>query len=91
MWLSLWLPLWLGWSHPAWALCPNCLGQTRSLTPTLELLGGFLLIPFVVAYLALWRIRRVCRDVPQFEPPPSTALNARMSRAAGGSNVGPAG
>jgi hypothetical protein len=47
---------------PAWALCPNCLGQTRSLTPTLELLGLFLLVPFVVAYMVLRRIRRICRE-----------------------------
>ena len=47
----------------AWALCPNCLGQTRRLTPTLELLGLFLLVPFVVAYFVLRRIRRACRDV----------------------------
>ena len=45
----------------AFALCPNCLGQTRSLTPTLRLLGAFLLVPFVVAYVAARLIRRACR------------------------------
>jgi hypothetical protein len=46
----------------AFALCPNCLGQTRTLTPTLRLLGAFLLIPFVLVYVA-WRvIRRACRS-----------------------------
>ncbi len=47
----------------AWALCPNCLGQTRRLTPTLELLGLFLVVPFVVAYVVMRKIRRACRDV----------------------------
>ena len=47
-----------GVSAKAWALCPNCLGQTRSLTPTLELLGAFLLVPFVVAYAVFRAIRR---------------------------------
>ena len=46
----------------AWALCPNCLGQTRRLTPTLDLLGLFLLVPFVVAYVVMRKIRRACRD-----------------------------
>lgn len=45
----------------AFALCPNCLGQTRTLTPTLRLLGAFMLIPFVVAYVAARLIRRACR------------------------------
>jgi hypothetical protein len=47
---------------PAWALCPNCLGQARRLTPTLELLGGFLVVPFVIAYVIFRVIRRACRD-----------------------------
>ena len=28
---------------PAWALCPNCLGQSPSLSSTLRLVGAFLL------------------------------------------------
>jgi len=47
----------------AFALCPNCLGQSRSLTPTLRLLGAFMLIPFLVAYVAARLIRRACRSV----------------------------
>lgn len=50
--------------HPAtqaWALCPNCLGQSRSLTPTLEVLGAFLLVPFLVALVVLRVIRRAIR------------------------------
>ncbi len=49
----------------AFALCPNCLGQTRTLTPTLRLLGAFLLVPFVVAYVAARLIRRACRPLPR--------------------------
>ena len=47
-----------GGATPAWALCPNCLGQTRSMTPTLELLGAFLLVPFVISYVVYRTIRR---------------------------------
>ena len=42
----------------AWALCPNCLAQRQTLTPTLELLGLFLLVPFAVAAIAIWVVRR---------------------------------
>jgi len=45
-------------ANPAWALCPNCLAQRQTLTPTLELLGLFLLVPFAVAAIAAWAIRR---------------------------------
>jgi len=45
-------------ANPAWALCPNCLSQRQTLTPTLELLGLFLLVPFAVAAIAAWAIRR---------------------------------
>jgi membrane protease YdiL (CAAX protease family) len=48
----------------ALALCPNCLGQARSLAPTLRLLGAFLLVPFVAFYVALRLIRRACRADP---------------------------
>lgn len=45
----------------AWALCPNCLGQSRDLGATLKLIGGFLLLPFLIAYVAQRIIRRACR------------------------------
>ena len=54
----------LGGHGSAWALCPNCLGQTRSVTPTLELIGLFLLLPFLVAFGVFRRIRRVSSRVP---------------------------
>lgn len=47
---------------PALALCPNCLGQNRSLTPTLQLVGAFLLVPFVVALVVSRFIRRALRQ-----------------------------
>ena len=55
----------LGGAREALALCPNCLGQTRTLAPTLRLLGAFLLVPFVAFYVALRLIRRVCRADPR--------------------------
>lgn len=42
----------------ALALCPNCLGQTRAFTTTLSLVGAFLLVPFLIAFIAFRRIRR---------------------------------
>ena len=63
-------------ANPAWALCPNCLAQRQTLTPTLELLGLFLLVPFAVAAIATWAIRRAlyrrtsfARVVPSVVPP----------------------
>lgn len=40
------------------ALCPNCLGQNEVLTPTMKLVGLFLLIPPIVAYVVFRAIRR---------------------------------
>ena len=42
----------------AWALCPNCLGQAKTLTSKQELLGLFLLVPFSLAFLVARLIRR---------------------------------
>ena len=45
----------------AWALCPNCLGQSPAFTATLRLVGLFLLVPPAVFFaVALW-IRRIHR------------------------------
>jgi hypothetical protein len=52
------------WSATAWALCPNCLGQNRSLTPTLQLVGLFLLLPFMVALIVTRAIARAGRRAP---------------------------
>jgi hypothetical protein len=48
-------------SSPAWALCPNCLGQNATLTPTLRLVGVFLLIPPAVFFFVVRVIRRLSR------------------------------
>jgi hypothetical protein len=40
------------------ALCPNCLGQSEALTPTMKLVGLFLLVPPIVAYFVVRAIRR---------------------------------
>jgi hypothetical protein len=45
----------------AWALCPNCLGQNQTLTPTLKLVGVFLLIPPAVFFAVVRVIRRLER------------------------------
>jgi hypothetical protein len=43
------------------ALCPNCLGQNETLTPTLKLVGLFLLVPPVVVFFVLRTIRKLGR------------------------------
>lgn len=53
--------LWLAFPPSAWALCPNCLGQNATWTPTLRLLGLFLVVPFVVFACVSLSIRRACR------------------------------
>ena len=47
--------------HSAWALCPNCLGQNETLTPTLKLVGLFLLVPPTVFFFVARAIRRAPR------------------------------
>ena len=54
-------------SANAWALCPNCLGQSQSLGPKLRLLGAFLLLPFLIALFALRQIRRLQRQSERSE------------------------
>jgi hypothetical protein len=69
-------------ASPAWALCPNCLAQRQTLTPTLELLGLFLLVPFAVAAIAIWAVRRALYGRLAGAPPvvpPSVAPSAPPS------------
>ena len=63
---------------PAWALCPNCLGQSPFLPTTLRLVGLFLLVPpavFATVALVVRKIvrqsvsRSVRRSVRQSVPP----------------------
>lgn len=51
-------------SGRAHGLCPNCLGQARTLTARQELLGLFMLVPFAVAWLAARLIRRFASSRP---------------------------
>jgi hypothetical protein len=46
---------------PAWALCPNCLGQADSLSATLRLVGLFLLVPPALFFAVAIAIRRLTR------------------------------
>jgi hypothetical protein len=55
-------------STPAWALCPNCLGQSPLLSPTLRLVGLFLLVPPAVFATVAIVVRRLVRQ----SAPPST-------------------
>lgn len=48
-------------TSPAWALCPNCLGQNDTLTPTLRIVGVFLLVPPAVFFFVARVIRRLSR------------------------------
>jgi hypothetical protein len=48
-------------SSPAWALCPNCLGQADSLSATLRMVGLFLLVPPALFFAVAFAIRRLTR------------------------------
>jgi hypothetical protein len=46
---------------PAYALCPSCLGQSPTSSPTLRLVGLFLLVPPAVFFAVTIAIRRALR------------------------------
>ena len=48
-------------AQPAWALCPNCLGQNATLSPTMRIVGVFLLVPPAVFFFVARIIRRLSR------------------------------
>jgi hypothetical protein len=48
-------------STPASALCPNCLGQNATLTPTMRIVGVFLLVPPAVFFFVARVVRRLSR------------------------------
>jgi hypothetical protein len=48
-------------ARPAWALCPNCLGQSATLGVALRLVGVFLLVPPAVFFAAAIAIRKLSR------------------------------
>ena len=48
-------------ARPAWALCPNCLGQSSTLGVALRLVGVFLLVPPAVFSAVAIAIRKLSR------------------------------
>jgi len=70
----------------AHALCPNCLGQRADFGTTQALLGLFLVVPFVAAYV-VWRVIR--RAAPADGPsgpaplhdPPGVSATAETNRS----------
>jgi hypothetical protein len=45
----------------AWSLCPNCLGQSSTLSSTLKVVGVFLLVPPTIVLAVTLVIRRLAR------------------------------
>jgi hypothetical protein len=48
-------------TRPAWALCPNCLGQSSTLGGALRLVGVFLLVPPAIFFAVAIAIRKLSR------------------------------
>jgi hypothetical protein len=48
-------------TRPAWALCPNCLGQNATLSPTMRIVGVFLLVPLAVFFVVARIVKRLSR------------------------------
>jgi hypothetical protein len=48
-------------ARPAWALCPNCLGQSSTLGTALRLVGIFLLVPPAIFFAVAIAIRKLSR------------------------------
>ena len=48
-------------AQPAWALCPNCLGQSSKLGAALRLVGVFLLVPPAIFFAVAVAIRKLSR------------------------------
>ena len=72
----------------AWALCPNCLAQQSTVTPTLKLLALFLLVPFALAGTVLWVVRRLAYRRASPGAPPSPPASASPSTAPASSGGG---
>jgi hypothetical protein len=49
---------------PSWALCPNCLGQSPTLSPALRLVGLFLLVPPAIFFAVAIAIQKLSRPKP---------------------------
>lgn len=46
---------------PSWALCPNCLGQSPTLSPALRIVGVFLLVPPAIFFAVAIAIQKFSR------------------------------
>ena len=46
---------------PSWALCPNCLGQSPTLSPALRIVGIFLLVPPAIFFAVAIAIQKFSR------------------------------
>jgi hypothetical protein len=58
-------------SHAAWALCPNCLGQSPRLSTALGLVGVFLLVPVAVFFAVAVAVKKLSRQsLPPGGAPP---------------------
>jgi hypothetical protein len=49
---------------PGWALCPNCLGQSPTLSPALRIVGLFLLVPPAIFFAVAIAIKKLSRPEP---------------------------
>ena len=49
---------------PGWALCPNCLGQSPTMSPALRIVGLFLLVPPAVFFAVAIAIQKLSRPRP---------------------------
>jgi hypothetical protein len=77
------------WPGRAAALCPNCLGQSPTLTPTLRLVGLFLLVPPAV-FFAVARVIRALerRERAAQGSAPGSSPAAPASGSGGGDQGG---
>ncbi|HEX3902850.1 MAG TPA: hypothetical protein VH853_08355 [Polyangia bacterium] len=55
-------------ARPAWALCPNCLGQSSTLGAALRLIGLFLLVPPAIFFAVAISIRKLARQGAASDP-----------------------
>jgi hypothetical protein len=49
---------------PSWALCPNCLGQSPTVSPALRIVGLFLLVPPAIFFAVAIAIQKLSRPKP---------------------------
>lgn len=53
--------LFLAAEGSAFALCPNCLGQSPETSPTMRLVGLFLIVPPIIFFAVAGAIKRASR------------------------------